>query len=754
MLSKKKKKGKANKNKKSDRSKKRREAQRKRRAKLKNNPEKYELQKEIERKRYTERVRCGKIKKIADMTEEELNAVRKKNREKFRRYMKRKKEEHINLSVSDEEDIQQENTISTISPPRSARGRKRIRKKIDSKYYRDNLHLKMVNEQLKKKLNATTMKLSRLKKKNSTVSHTQDALQEMPELNELIQNNTVSDALVEKLTEGEVLRRKFVNAYKETRSRKYKKNIRDILKVDNNLNLPKIIRRKVQNIIPYKPKKKSPVKLPKKNVIRIIEKFYEENSQVRPGKNDCITKNKIKKQSCYLNAPLNSLHIKFRNEYPNIKLSYSYFALLRPFWMTPRNSNSRDTCLCVTHENVNLVISKLFANHIIKEKTYQNVINSIVCDSNNEMCMYRKCKSCVNKKVQFNRDLNENEQFCYKKWVVNKENRISAKTKKQITVQLTTKTTIVTTIKEIKSIFQSEILEPFMTHIHRIHHQNKTLKCLKDNLTDADLYIIMDWSENFLCKYGREPQSMHFGASRDQISLHTGMVYAKNLSRGFCTFSKSLRHDALAVIAHLRTVIDYALSKNPSVTRLHIQSDGPTTQYRNKTAFYLMTMYLSKIYGFEEIIYNYTEAGHGKSVADGIGGAVKRLLDRLINYGHDINNFEALITAIKNNSKNYFTAGVSEENIDSLDQVISCTLKLFKGTLKVHQFKWVRSQNNIIRFNEMSCYQCDTSKQCIHYHIGELRYLDVLTETVKKTSRKRKVSTKKETIKRKKKSKK
>ena len=37
--------------------------------------------------------------------------------------------------------------------------------------------------------------------------------------------------------------------------------------------------------------------------------------------------------------------------------------------------------------------------------------------------------------------------------------------------------------------------------------------------------IVIDFSENYYCKYSAEIQSVHFGASKKQISLHTGVFF-------------------------------------------------------------------------------------------------------------------------------------------------------------------------------------------------------------------------------------
>lgn len=49
----------------------------------------------------------------------------------------------------------------------------------------------------------------------------------------------------------------------------------------------------------------------------------------------------------------------------------------------------------------------------------------------------------------------------------------------------------------------------------------------KNKLTESEIVVHCDFSENYVCKFTEEVQAMHFGASKQQISLHTGVIYAK-----------------------------------------------------------------------------------------------------------------------------------------------------------------------------------------------------------------------------------
>ena len=118
------------------------------------------------------------------------------------------------------------------------------------------------------------------------------------------------------------------------------------------------------------------------------------------------------------------------------------------------------------------------------------------------------------------------------------------------------------------------------------------MKTLKKFLTDNEILLHIVFSENYNCKYAAEPQSVHFGASRDSVTLHTNIAYFIKSKMSFCTISKSLRHDSAAIIVHLIPILQKVLDENPKITHLHFLSDSPATQYRNKTISALLTCYL------------------------------------------------------------------------------------------------------------------------------------------------------------------
>ena len=121
--------------------------------------------------------------------------------------------------------------------------------------------------------------------------------------------------------------------------------------------------------------------------------------------------------------------------------------------------------------------------------------------------------------------------------------------------------TVIVTLKEKEKGTISNLVEEFhkelitcCIHLFNIKHQYRAIRSLKENLSEHDIILHVDFSENYKCKYDSEIQSMHFGASQRQISLHTGMLYTKQKTNGFCSISDCLQHGPAGIWAHLTCV--------------------------------------------------------------------------------------------------------------------------------------------------------------------------------------------------------
>lgn len=191
-----------------------------------------------------------------------------------------------------------------------------------------------------------------------------------------------------------------------------------------------------------------------------------------------------------------------------------------------------------------------------------------------------------------------------------------------------------------------ENLKKIFCHFFNIKHQYIALRTLRQSMTENEVMIHIDFSENYQCKYDREIQSVHFGANQNQITLHTGVFYYKDTCTGFCTISGLNKHGPLAIWAHLKPILSLLRSTYPDISNVYFVSDGPTAQYRCKANFYLLSTLLFD-WGFKVGNWSFLEAGHGKGPADDIGGSVKRAADAFVSKGGSINNAKSMKTALQ-----------------------------------------------------------------------------------------------------------
>lgn len=112
----------------------------------------------------------------------------------------------------------------------------------------------------------------------------------------------------------------------------------------------------------------------KRDVVNFFEQ--EDVSRQEPGKKDCITKFKVKKQKRVLTGSLLSLHKKFEVEY-GYNIPYSTCCSFRPFWVLRANMKYRKTWLCEKHENIEIVVKKLKDLKVVETNDSDGLIKSL-----------------------------------------------------------------------------------------------------------------------------------------------------------------------------------------------------------------------------------------------------------------------------------------------------------------------------------------------------------------------------------------
>lgn len=741
-----------------------RENEKKRQERIRNNPELL-LQERLKWKnKYENRKAKGQVKLISEMTERERRLQKKawrerqrKHREKIRQIEKNRKfiesnsppDSDLDSTVSElAEPLQTDNipeekltrssklnasistpgsTTSLISNKnlnfeettkttktdkrkleglrRKQRNRQQIRRKLE-KY-------KLVIRQLQKRIARYKVRDFRKKQREENKKD----LTPRKKLKKFIKNRKIDEDVSRRLLFSNVIEAQFNETFKTTKCVKEKNVLKQLLsgkimkkyRFQSHMHLPTRFRLKRDSVF-------------SQHARETVQVFLEEdsNSTLAPGKKDCITRKKLKKQKRYLNDSLRALHKKFTRQHADLKdLHYSTFCKLKPFWIVTPKINSRDTCLCITHHNMAMLVDKLHIYGVISEKNPDKLVKTLVCEPQSEICLSRGCKKCKDKVIVF-AEFNAGDTFSFYKWVRIKEKRTVKG--KEVVKMVTTKKEIITTIADAVDLLEND-LKKYMIHLRNIEHQYLFVKNLKNNLSSEEMILHVDFSENYLCKYSREVQSFHFGGSRLPLSLHTGIAYLKKSEENvfkfsFSTLSTNTRHEPAAIWAHLNPVLCHLLKNYPKIKIVHFVSDSPSSQYRNWKNVYLLRFYMKeKFPTVTECTWNFTEQGHGKGAPDGIGGYLKRTADQIVAQGTDITSLLSFYTNLQESTKKIKLWLVNDSDIKKLDEFLKDKEILRpKGLMKLHQIT-CNYKSNQIDYRILSCGLCSPKERCPDYSI-------------------------------------
>ena len=125
-------------------------------------------------------------------------------------------------------------------------------------------------------------------------------------------------------------------------------------------------------------------------------------------------------------------------------------------------------------------------------------------------------------------------------WIAKRRTRTLEKRK------VTVKVMVEGALEELTEKFEDTLSEKFGKHVFNIRHQYLQSRKLREQLKPNQMFLHIDFSENYTCKYNTEIQSVHFGAPNMQTTLHTGMLCTATEVVPFATLSESMCHDLSA----------------------------------------------------------------------------------------------------------------------------------------------------------------------------------------------------------------
>lgn len=444
-----------------------------------------------------------------------------------------------------------------------------------------------------------------------------------------------------------------------------------------------------------------------------VESFLllDEHSILLPGKKDVVGR-KEKKQRRVLTSSLKDLHKSYIQKCDReYRMSYRQFLRYRPFYITEAKSSDRNTCACYQHENMRLLIDSVTKRGLISTKSLSTLLSSIVCNTEEERCMHRQCPECCFDEVQLG-DHSPTDTATWEQW--EKEDVLVG----EKTYKNWVKKSKRGTLGELHDLFQRG-LEEIASHQFNWLHQVQQFRHIKENLKNNEMVLHIDFSENYACKLYTEIQSFHFGGNRQQATIHTGVAYSVSGSQCYATISESLRHDERAVWAHIKPVIeDFRKSQDHVIDTLHVLSDGPATQYRNRANCFLMSS-IPFTWGFKQLTWNFSERSHGKGAPDGVGGVLKRKADMHVRGGNDVQTPMDLYDYLQKSSDNVTVKWVTEEDISAMDEMLPPSVRPVTGIRSTHQV--LSSAPGQVFYRALSCF-CKHPEVCRCHKLKKLEF--------------------------------
>lgn len=369
-----------------------------------------------------------------------------------------------------------------------------------------------------------------------------------------------------------------------------------------------------------KPKYMSGKTLSEEVVARVRE-FYEsdEFSRMCPGIKDCVTirdsgkKERVQKRLLLCN--LNELHTAYKDRYGN-EIGFSKFCELRPRWCVNVNSaGSHNTCVCILHQNVKLMVQAASL-----PDDYKQLIALCVCGISNMECMLHRCEHCPGSPAlenYLNRQLKDliesDEAIVCKQWV--QQDRTSLITREFVAGDFVS--TLLTRIDKL-------------TEHHFISkHQNNYLRILKESLKVGEIIVLLDFAENFTFIVQDAVQGYYW--ENTQVTLHPFVVYWRKEDGSLgvlnlCMISDYLTHETAAVYTFIRRMLSIVKEHPVHFSHVHYFSDGAVSQYKNFKNLCNLCCHAVDFGPSAE--WNFFASYHGKSPCDGIAGTTKRLARR------------------------------------------------------------------------------------------------------------------------------
>ena len=373
---------------------------------------------------------------------------------------------------------------------------------------------------------------------------------------------------------------------------------------------------------------------------KLVEKFVDERSADLPDTkhNNPKAGKKPKKYQLHFKDVLWN---EFQLEFPDMECAFSTFCRYWPEHVIRPKGEAWGTCLCDHCENFNLKIRAFKRQGFLEESVkHEDVIRQARDgEDEGENNFMEKLKHLADNPETKNEHITYNVWKNVKKADTSEEKRdntiktVPRRVCRQVTVATLVKLTINTygTLKEHLS----------RNHITKQSQKHSKIEALQNAGT---AFVNVDWSQNGTMPDAGQIQNAWFAGQ--PYSLHPGYVVTKDEHFEFAAISEATEHAAPAIMTSLKPVLDNLIDEK-NIKKIIVASDSTVSQYRNGKCVWLMQDY-ARSKGVT-IRWLFSEAHHGKCLADGTGGRLKNTVKQMnvFNREFNINSIEDIVEILK-----------------------------------------------------------------------------------------------------------
>lgn len=444
-----------------------------------------------------------------------------------------------------------------------------------------------------------------------------------------------------------------------------------------------------------------------------------------------------------LQITLTSAFKIFQQEYPNVKIGYAKFCMLKPKNIRLVTSMPNEVCLCPYCLNVkykilciNGLVSRFQLSDSLKVSDEREFLNVLLCTKSDGLryhdatCVMGKCKDCGNLSTTIRNyyktltDISTDFQPVWNHW--EKKSCDDGKVRrvlvtKQKSIDDLISELIVDTEKPVQSI-------NFVSHLFTAGWQYFQYNKVKSNLPKETVLMIMDFAQNRNLFFQDEIKSAHF--SQRQVTMHPIVIYRHGnmglIRESLVFLSDDIGHDHHAVEHFLQIAINHLVHDlKISVSKICIFSDGCASQYKGKGNF--VDISLASI----PTERNYYGSEHGKGEGDGEIGVINKKVDQAV-LGRQVivRSAQELYEWCHSNleldeefsKRKFFHVPKGEIERNRPDRMI----KTVKGTRTFHQVQGCGPYK--IKSRKLSCF-CDVCLKGIDGTCANLSYVGEFNQT-------------------------